>query len=293
MDGESPLAQLKTTLRRARHDQRLTMDGLESRARISHTTASQALNPGATIPTEATVVALARALRLDPDPLLALRAQAQAELLVAASSAPTGEISDAAFRAWRRRAAQDSAKDRAQAVLLQGMELAGADRHQEAIPLFERSLDILEGLVKKDSSLRAAHAMAEFLLGDAISRTLSKELGREFMIRAHITYSELLEEEAVAKHLLEYIRTNWHLVDLTVKIGDDLEAAEYLAHDALTKTLKYIEVADEKRITDSETPVGEVVRQSVACYAIVLKKMGRMQEVEKFLESYNSLISGS
>ncbi|QMU73813.1 NACHT domain-containing protein [Streptacidiphilus sp. P02-A3a] len=50
------------------------MAGLEQRAGIGHTTASRALN-GPTLPSEATLVALGRALGADPGPLLELRRQ--------------------------------------------------------------------------------------------------------------------------------------------------------------------------------------------------------------------------
>ncbi|WP_326582128.1 NACHT domain-containing protein [Streptomyces sp. NBC_00481] len=66
------LAELKERLRRLRAERRLSMSGLERRAGLGHTTVSRALN-GTTVPSEATVVALARALGVDADPLLALR----------------------------------------------------------------------------------------------------------------------------------------------------------------------------------------------------------------------------
>jgi transcriptional regulator with XRE-family HTH domain len=69
------LAELKERLRRLRVERRLSMAGLEQRAELGHTTASRALN-GAAVPSEATVVALARALRTDAVPLLELRRQA-------------------------------------------------------------------------------------------------------------------------------------------------------------------------------------------------------------------------
>ncbi|WP_405945421.1 NACHT domain-containing protein [Streptomyces prunicolor] len=69
------LDELKERLRRLRVERRLSMAGLEQRAELGHTTASRALN-GATVPSEATVVALARALRTDAVPLLELRRQA-------------------------------------------------------------------------------------------------------------------------------------------------------------------------------------------------------------------------
>jgi transcriptional regulator with XRE-family HTH domain len=66
------LAELKERLRRLRAERRLSMAGLERRAGLGHTTVSRALN-GTTVPSEATVVALARALGVDAEPLLGLR----------------------------------------------------------------------------------------------------------------------------------------------------------------------------------------------------------------------------
>ncbi|MEV4975322.1 NACHT domain-containing protein [Streptomyces scopuliridis] len=70
-DGEG-LAELKAQLRQLRAERRVTMAGLELRAGLGHTTASRALN-GPTVPSEATVVALARAMGADAGPLLKLR----------------------------------------------------------------------------------------------------------------------------------------------------------------------------------------------------------------------------
>ncbi|WP_258320922.1 NACHT domain-containing NTPase [Streptomyces sp. S1D4-14] len=77
MGGEirDGLAELKEQLRRLRAERRLSMAGLELRAGLGHTTASGALN-GPTVPSEATVVALARALGTDASPLLELRRKA-------------------------------------------------------------------------------------------------------------------------------------------------------------------------------------------------------------------------
>ncbi|MFC9758670.1 NACHT domain-containing protein [Streptomyces sp. NPDC056921] len=69
------LVALKEQLRQLRAERRLSMSGLELRAGIGHTTASRALN-GPTVPSEATVVALARALGADTRALLELRRSA-------------------------------------------------------------------------------------------------------------------------------------------------------------------------------------------------------------------------
>ncbi|WP_405535181.1 NACHT domain-containing protein [Streptomyces sp. NBC_00075] len=86
------LVELKAQLRQLRAERRLSMSGLELRARLGHTTASRALN-GSTVPSEATVVALARALGTDAAPLLALRRKAvpSAPALI---RAPAGKDTD-------------------------------------------------------------------------------------------------------------------------------------------------------------------------------------------------------
>ncbi|MEU1125599.1 NACHT domain-containing protein [Streptomyces sp. NPDC005899] len=66
---------LKEQLRQLRAERRLSMSGLELQAGLGHTTASRALN-GPTVPSEATVVALARALGADARSLLELRRSA-------------------------------------------------------------------------------------------------------------------------------------------------------------------------------------------------------------------------
>jgi transcriptional regulator with XRE-family HTH domain len=67
-----------TRLRRLQAGRRLTVNALERRAGLGHTTVSQALN-GRTVPTEATILALARALGADPEDLPDLRAKALLE----------------------------------------------------------------------------------------------------------------------------------------------------------------------------------------------------------------------
>ncbi|NED04520.1 helix-turn-helix domain-containing protein [Streptomyces sp. SID6648] len=67
-----PLESLKRLLRRLRVEQGLSVGGLARRARLGRTTTSQALN-GGTVPSEATLVSLAQALRTQADPLLRLR----------------------------------------------------------------------------------------------------------------------------------------------------------------------------------------------------------------------------
>ncbi|MFF9352780.1 NACHT domain-containing protein [Streptomyces sp. NPDC014734] len=69
---EDPLAELALRLRTLRAQRGLQMGGLRQRTGLGRTTVSQALN-GQVVPTEATLVALARALGADAEPMLALR----------------------------------------------------------------------------------------------------------------------------------------------------------------------------------------------------------------------------
>jgi transcriptional regulator with XRE-family HTH domain len=69
---EDPLAQLALRLRTLRAQRGLQMGGLRQRTRLGRTTLSQAMN-GQAVPSEATLVALAKALGTDVEPLLALR----------------------------------------------------------------------------------------------------------------------------------------------------------------------------------------------------------------------------
>lgn len=90
-DGQEALLELKEQLRQLRVRRRLSMAGLEGRAGLGHTTVSRALN-GSSIPTEATVVALAEALKTAPGPLLDLLRQARPR----PSSPPAATASSAA-----------------------------------------------------------------------------------------------------------------------------------------------------------------------------------------------------
>ncbi|MFC6064322.1 NACHT domain-containing protein [Streptomyces ochraceiscleroticus] len=69
---EDPLAELALRLRTLRAQRGLQMGGLQQRTGLGRTTVSQALN-GQVVPSEATLVALAKALGTDVEPLLALR----------------------------------------------------------------------------------------------------------------------------------------------------------------------------------------------------------------------------
>ncbi|MGP4004408.1 NACHT domain-containing protein [Streptomyces sp. 8N706] len=69
---EDPLAELALRLRTLRAQRGLQMGGLQQRTGLGRTTVSQALN-GHKVPSEDTLVALAKALSTDVEPLLALR----------------------------------------------------------------------------------------------------------------------------------------------------------------------------------------------------------------------------
>ncbi|MFE0651133.1 helix-turn-helix domain-containing protein [Streptomyces sp. NPDC059534] len=69
-----PLEELKLLLRDRRAELGMAMRAVERSAGLGHTTVSKALN-GPGVPTRATVIALAKALRTDPEPLLCLHGQ--------------------------------------------------------------------------------------------------------------------------------------------------------------------------------------------------------------------------
>ncbi|MGP3938419.1 NACHT domain-containing protein [Streptomyces sp. 6N106] len=69
---EDPLAELALRLRTLRAQRGLQMGGLQQRTGLGRTTVSQALN-GQVVPSEATLVALAKVLGADVGPMLALR----------------------------------------------------------------------------------------------------------------------------------------------------------------------------------------------------------------------------
>lgn len=72
---DDPLGELAQQLRVLKAQRGLSVGGLQHRSQLGKTTVSQALN-GSRLPSEATVVALARALGAEVEPLLALRRQA-------------------------------------------------------------------------------------------------------------------------------------------------------------------------------------------------------------------------
>ncbi|MGX1909551.1 NACHT domain-containing protein [Streptomyces phaeochromogenes] len=98
------LAELKERLRSLRVQRRLSMTALPGRAGLGRTTVSQALN-GTGMPSEATVVALAAALKTDAEPLLRLRARALPPTARVAAADDTDSVSDpqTRFENWYRR----------------------------------------------------------------------------------------------------------------------------------------------------------------------------------------------
>lgn len=101
--GQQALVELKERLRLLRAQRRLSMAALERRAGLGHTTVSRALN-GPTVPSEAALAVLARALGTEIAPLLALRRQALPPTPDSedTSSDPNADT-DAAFEARYRR----------------------------------------------------------------------------------------------------------------------------------------------------------------------------------------------
>ncbi|MBB5933061.1 NACHT domain-containing protein [Streptomyces zagrosensis] len=72
MAADEPLERLSTTLHAARMKRRMSMAAVTTRSELGRTTVSQAFN-GRSVPSEETLVALARALGLEAGSLLALR----------------------------------------------------------------------------------------------------------------------------------------------------------------------------------------------------------------------------
>jgi transcriptional regulator with XRE-family HTH domain/energy-coupling factor transporter ATP-binding protein EcfA2 len=96
---EDPLAELALRLRTLKAQRGLQMGGLLQRTGLGRTTVSQALN-GHKVPSEATLVALAKALGTDVKPLLALRIAA----------APVPQVREDSPRRGTRRLAQSRAQ---------------------------------------------------------------------------------------------------------------------------------------------------------------------------------------
>ncbi|MES4902957.1 MULTISPECIES: NACHT domain-containing protein [unclassified Streptomyces] len=87
-EPELASAELASRLRRLRTEHGLTVMALQRRSGLGRTTVSQALN-GRGIPSEATVVALAKTLRADVDELLRLRSR-----MSSAATSPDPELDD-------------------------------------------------------------------------------------------------------------------------------------------------------------------------------------------------------
>ncbi|MGW5445606.1 NACHT domain-containing protein [Streptomyces asiaticus] len=91
-DRATALAELSGLLKRLRDERRLTMAALERRSGLGHTTVSQALN-GRVVPTVATLLALAKPLKADPQVLLRLRLK----VMAMSSAEPSASTEDSAF----------------------------------------------------------------------------------------------------------------------------------------------------------------------------------------------------
>ncbi|MFJ9917453.1 NACHT domain-containing protein [Actinacidiphila glaucinigra] len=113
-------------------ERRLTMAGLERRVGLGHTTVSQALN-GPSLPTEATLVALAGALSTEVEPLLELRRLAAPEAAVAN---PDAEFEERYRRYVERRHGQLS---------VVGLDLSRPDRACWPLDAAYLSLELASG----------------------------------------------------------------------------------------------------------------------------------------------------
>ncbi|MFD6811955.1 helix-turn-helix domain-containing protein, partial [Streptomyces anthocyanicus] len=121
MDG-SPLGQLATLLRMLRVQRGLSVEGLRLRSGLGRTTVSQALN-GTRVPSEATVVALARALKTDFGPLLALRRQACPKPVVGPQGADVARGGPSFEERYRRFVAEVHGR-----LTVVGLDLSRPDR---------------------------------------------------------------------------------------------------------------------------------------------------------------------
>ncbi|MEV4741392.1 NACHT domain-containing protein [Streptomyces sp. NPDC049555] len=112
------LAQLAARLRLLRMEKKLTYVALERRSGLGHTTVSQALN-GRKVPTEATLVSLAKALGADAGTLMVLRDRAAAEAAPVTARQPSDE--DTAFEERYR----DYIIERHSRLAIVGLDLHG------------------------------------------------------------------------------------------------------------------------------------------------------------------------
>lgn len=146
------LAELAARLRRLRFERGLTHMALERRAGLGHTTVSQTLN-GRKVPTEGTVVALAKALGADPGPLLVLRETAAEEIAEAAVRAD-----DIPFEERYCRYVVERHND----LTVVGLDLRGS--HAASWPL-EPAYVSLELTSRRDGSLTVVERAEKALTG--------------------------------------------------------------------------------------------------------------------------------
>ncbi|MFF4223997.1 NACHT domain-containing protein [Streptomyces abikoensis] len=150
-DSGAP-AELAARLRRLRFERGLTHVALERRAGLGHTTVSQTLN-GRKVPTEGTVVALAKALGADPGPLLVLRERAAEEIVEAAVRAD-----DIPFEERYCRYVVERHSD----LTVVGLDLRGS--HAASWPL-EPAYVSLELTSRRDGSLTVVERAEKALAG--------------------------------------------------------------------------------------------------------------------------------
>lgn len=151
-EASGALTELSVRLRRLRLERGLTYVALERRAGLGHTTVSQTLN-GRRLPTEGTVVALAKALGADPGPLLVLRERAAEEIGQAAARAD-----DIPFEERYRR----YVVERHSELTIVGLDLRGA---QAASWPLEPAYVSLELTSRRDDSLTVVERAEKALAG--------------------------------------------------------------------------------------------------------------------------------
>ncbi|MER5465567.1 NACHT domain-containing protein [Streptomyces sp. NPDC002668] len=141
-DGvEDPGTELAARLRALRLRRGLQMTGLQRQTGLGRTTISQALN-GRTLPSEATLVALARALRTDAEPLLVLRRRADPGR-VTSSAAPHRGGPDRTHRAFTERYL-DYVSERHSQLAVVGLDLSRPERASWPLDAAYLSLELAE-----------------------------------------------------------------------------------------------------------------------------------------------------
>ncbi|MDT0450072.1 NACHT domain-containing protein [Streptomyces hesseae] len=151
-EASGALIELSVRLRRLRFERGLTYVALERRAGLGHTTVSRTLN-GRKLPTEGTVVALAKALGADPGPLLVLRERAAEEIGQAAVRADDVPFEERYCRCI---------VERHSGLTIVGLDLRGA---QPASWPLEPAYVSLELTSRRDDSLTVVERAEKALAG--------------------------------------------------------------------------------------------------------------------------------